>query len=436
MYLNLLPASFREELRMPDLDPTDERWQLVQLVIQSPQFEKSPRLRSFLLFVCEMELTGKRNEINEHEIGVKVFGRAEGYHPGDDSIVRSQARILRQRLGEYFDNSGAKSHLRITIPKGSYAPTFVAPSDVPSEVETVSETHGAEAPAPKLPKPRHAYWIAAVVVLVLLLATVLWVGFFRHSQAQSDAEAHFWNSLFASKRRAVIVPADSTLVLIEELTGAQVSFEDYQSRKYLANPALNEAHGHLTPDDLYDSHYTSMADLDMVARLMHLPQTLVAQPEIRYARDLSISDAREGNLILVGGARANPWVQLFAGKMNFGVDYDWQRKMNVVVNKAPKPGEPSYYMQDAADPQHRIYGLVAYEPSLDGEGDSLLVSGVSSAGTQAAADFLLSSHLFPDFLRQIRQADGTIPHFELLLAARNLNGNVAGSTIVASRVTH
>jgi hypothetical protein len=93
-------------------------------------------------------------------------------------------------------------------------------------------------------------------------------------------------------------------------------------------------------------------------------------------------------------------------------------------------------MQDAADPQHRIYGLVTCEPSLDGEGDSLLVSGVSDAGTQAVADFLLSNHLFLGFLRQTRQTDGSIPHFELLLTARNLNGNVAETAIVASRVTH
>ena len=87
---------------MPEFDLADARRKVLQQVVESPQFEKSSRLRSFLLFVCEMELSGQRSGINEQEIGVKVFGRPAGYSPGDDSIVRSQAHILRQRLSEYF----------------------------------------------------------------------------------------------------------------------------------------------------------------------------------------------------------------------------------------------------------------------------------------------------------------------------------------------
>jgi hypothetical protein len=280
--------------------------------------------------------------------------------------------------------------------------------------------------------------LVGAVIVVSLIAALGWWGSYQwlRPARRSGPEERFWNALFGTRRTAVIVPADSTLVLIEELTGTQVSFEEYQSRRYLAGSALNQIGGKLTASDLEESHYTSMADLNLVARLMSVLQTGSMRALIRHARDLSISDAREDNLVLIGGARANPWVQLFAGKMNFTVDYDWQQKKNTVVNKAPRQGESSVYLQDPADPAHKVYGLVAFEPSLDGEGDSLLVAGTSSAGTQAAADFLLSSHLFPDFLRQIQLPDGSTPHFELLMSARDLNGNVAGSTIVASRVTH
>ena len=102
-----------------EMEMKEPRWKLVQEVVASNLFEKSPRLRAFLLYVAEMELSGRRQEINEQHIGTQVFGRASNYNPGDDSIVRSQARFLRQRLAEYFATAGAGSAMVIEIPKGS-----------------------------------------------------------------------------------------------------------------------------------------------------------------------------------------------------------------------------------------------------------------------------------------------------------------------------
>ena len=416
---------------MPDFDPADPRWMLVQQIVQSPQFEKSPRLRTFLLFVCERVLTGHKGEINEQEIGVHVFGRSLGYNPGDDSIVRSQARILRQKLAEYFAGPGASDGTRVEIPKGTYVPVFKvndAPASASSPVLIEDVVPGRA--------PRRLLLVGSATILVLAAVVVAFFVYrSQHSQKQITPDQRFWSAIFGTLRNTAIVPADSTLVLIEEITNTPVSFEQYQNREYWANPALKTGGTILQAIDLEESHYTSMADLSFVARLMQTFPYRNSQTEIRYARDLSVSDAREENLILIGGARANPWVQLFASRMNFTVEFDWRQKKNVVANKAPSPGESPLYLQDPSDPLHRVYGLVAFKQSLDGEGDSLLVSGTSSAGTQAAADFLLSSHLFGDFLRKIQLPDGSIPHFEILLEARDLNGSVAGSAIVGSRVT-
>lgn len=424
---------------MPEFDSTDARWKVLQQVVQSPQFEKSSRLRSFLLFICEMALSGQRSRINEQEIGVKVFGRPAGYNPGDDSIVRSQAHILRQRLSEYFTGPGSGSALRIVIPKGTYVPVFEA-ADAEGAAKEPNSVPGAELPLQESSsgtvKMRHLLWAGILFLAVLILAASFWrIYEVQHTSPQTKVEARFWQSIFGTRRPVVIVPADSNLVLIEEMTNSSVSFQDYQSRKYLENPILKEAESKFSAQFLEDTRYTSMADLNLVACLMRSPQVPNAGLLIRYARDLSITDSREDNLILIGGARSNPWVELFAGKMNFINSYDWQQKKDVVINKLPRKGELPLYMQDSSDPQGRVYGLVTYESSLDGEGSVLLVAGTSSAGTQAAADFLLSNHLFADFLRQVQLPNGSIPHFELLLVARNLNGNVAGSSILASRLS-
>src|SRR5258707_5062074 len=102
----------------------DERWQLVNRIVGSPSFRKSPRLRSFLLFVVERSLTGRAEEINEYEIGCKVFERREDYNTLEDSIVRSSARLLRTKLKAYFETEGQSETWVLDIPKGHYTPIF------------------------------------------------------------------------------------------------------------------------------------------------------------------------------------------------------------------------------------------------------------------------------------------------------------------------
>src|SRR5271156_4712882 len=103
---------------------TEPRWQLAQRIVASRSFAKSALLSRFLLYVCEREITGKTGEISEHQIGVHVFGRRPGYHPGEDNIVRNYARQLRHRLDQYFLEEGREEELRLSIPRGKYVPVF------------------------------------------------------------------------------------------------------------------------------------------------------------------------------------------------------------------------------------------------------------------------------------------------------------------------
>jgi hypothetical protein len=73
---------------------------------------------------CVREITGKTAEISEHQIGVHVFGRRPGYHPGEDNIVRNYARQLRHRLDQYFLEEGRQEELRLSIPRGKYVPVY------------------------------------------------------------------------------------------------------------------------------------------------------------------------------------------------------------------------------------------------------------------------------------------------------------------------
>ena len=108
----------------PSLEKEDTREELIRRVETSGTFEKSPRLRAFFLYVCQCALNGQPEAATEQQIGIHVFERPPGYNPGEDNVVRSQARQLRWKLEHHFANEGKAEPLIITIPKGQYLPVF------------------------------------------------------------------------------------------------------------------------------------------------------------------------------------------------------------------------------------------------------------------------------------------------------------------------
>lgn len=97
---------------------------LVQRIIATKEFQRASRLREFLVYAVARKLEGSPQELTEAVVGHRVFGRAADYNPAEDSIVRTEARILRQRLERYFAEQGREEPLVLEIPKGSYVPVF------------------------------------------------------------------------------------------------------------------------------------------------------------------------------------------------------------------------------------------------------------------------------------------------------------------------
>jgi hypothetical protein len=115
--------------------------------------------------------------------------------------------------------------------------------------------------------------------------------------------------------------------------------------------------------------------------------------------------------------------------LRLSVDYDQTSQRNFVWNHNPAAGEQEYYYETGSNNVlHAAYGIIAYLPSLDGQGTALLVGGTSKAGTEAAAEFLFSSG-FAEFLHRLN--NGKNPsHFEILIATENINGESNDGKIV------
>jgi len=93
-------------------------------ILESAMFIQSDRLSRFLRFTVGATLAGEADTLKEYLIGTEVYDRKPPYHPGADSIVRSEARRLRNKLKEYYESMGKNDSVFICYRPGSYVPAF------------------------------------------------------------------------------------------------------------------------------------------------------------------------------------------------------------------------------------------------------------------------------------------------------------------------
>jgi hypothetical protein len=176
--------------------------------------------------------------------------------------------------------------------------------------------------------------------------------------------------------------------------------------------------------------------LEVAKSLSQLAQPTQSKLEVRYARDVRPNDLKQGNVILVGAAEANPWVELFEHNMNFVFFNDRVSGIFSVLNRDPKGAEPRQWDSAYKDAQHRVYAVVAFLPNLGGNGNALILEGTSMAGTESAWDFVSDDSQLLPFLKQIRRADNTLPHFEVVLGTNNMSGSAVKNNVLAWRTSN
>lgn len=93
-------------------------------ILESSTFSASTRMCRFLRFTVENALEGNAGTIKESTIGVNVYDRPPNYDRGQDAIVRTEARRLRNKLAEYYASTGKDDPVLIEYRSGSYVPVF------------------------------------------------------------------------------------------------------------------------------------------------------------------------------------------------------------------------------------------------------------------------------------------------------------------------
>jgi hypothetical protein len=450
-------------LEHPDIDPDrsavlsrDERALLVERILASPDFVRSPQLAKFLLYICTALFEGRSQTLSEQHIGVAVFGRAPDYDSSADTIVRSHALRLRRRLEQYFQRAGKREPIHILIPRGGYVPIFVSASEIaPSapEVPTSDASPSTPSHAPldapaisvevaaRLPAPRRrsaAYnkllWrYRLITASLVLLCVCLSVSFVLHLRTHAPIKRNhlLWGRLFTNDQPTQIVLGDSGLVLFHAFARRPVSLHDYLSDDFRKQMPFVE---HIDPDKalfLLHRRYTSMVDATAITHILRLPEAIPERTLVHYSRDMHLNDFKTGNVILIGAQEAVPWVELFESHMDFFFSIDNADHHSSFLNRHPLPGELEEYSSINPANSGKVYAGVAFLPNLSATGNVLILEGLSMAGTEAAVDLMMDDDRLLPILNKIRRPDGSLPHFEMLLESEALGESAGPARVVA-----
>ena len=434
-------------------------WELVQRIVASPPFSRSERLSSFLLFVCRFSLLGQNHKINEQNIGRAVFGRKADYDTGVDGIVRTHASRLRQRLEQYFGEYGQAETLLVEMPPGSYVPVFTPrersePVAAPpvslgaATVEAVLLKAAVLSPSEPGSEPavrrRRIVWVGGIALVVAFAWMALSIGYLAtHPRlvaaigAESrGARSPFWRLMFHKDIDTLVVTGDMALMNFEIQADRSVMLGEYTRNNYVNQYMSRFALESFSPSGaLFLTKAMTVVDSQFIEGLFRLPGINLTRTKFRSARDIELPNLQNGNIVLLGNFRFNPWAQAFEPRMNFYfADSRSELTNSVLMNRSPHSSEQTSYVSADVNHVHTEYSVVALQPNLNGSGNTLLLEGQSPMSTEAAANFVESDADLLGFLDKIHRQDGSIPHFELLLRVKGMSGNAASFEMLTSRV--
>lgn len=409
--------------------PTDLRWAAVERILSSKQFRNAEKQAAFLKYVTRRALGGRTDEISEQQIGIHVFGRPIGYDASNDNVVRSAARQLRQRLAVYYSEEGESDSIRVIIPTGTYVPTFLDRT-VPSAVPNGDGRTALPEAARDVPRTRWALWS----VLALLTAAAGVAAWLTITSPVSSTFDRFWLTMMPAGQRMLFVPTDSGIVMFQNSIERNLPLPEYADGSYAAGWDGPKQTTRDRPEFFYGlRRYTSIADLRLYASLVRLPVLDPGRIDVRFARDLTTSDFKRGNVFLTGGPQGNPWVQLFDPSLNFTIVTDDRLGIQTVKNRKPLPAENEPWIVRFREPGHDVFSLIAYLPNLDKTGHVLVISGTTMAGIDAAGDFLGTPGALTPILANVDNGDGTFKPFEVVLKTESVRSGALSSKVVATR---
>jgi hypothetical protein len=441
-----------------DLDCTrSEVEEQLESILNSSQFRNSAVLQSFLRFITEQALENSGDNLSEYFIATQVFCRGPEFDSAEDTIVRTQAYRLRLKLNQYYNTDGIHDPIVIEVPKGHYVPSFRRQRQ---RIYTPAFTTLAEPDLRPTGERRRVSRLLNIVAIGLgalaLFVLGAFVGMSEKPRVQPAANKPsavdlFWSSFLGSERDP-IVAYTNTLYFAAD-SGALLPFEGGpvadrgamvtpgMESQIFANRVLFKSLGPL----YFEDDMTGIGEVTAAVAVSKALERVGAHPSFKRCRLLTTYDLQNHDVIFLGSPFVNQILNELPGSPNFvfktaaSAPRLWNSR---IENKQPQRGEMQKY-EIERDPQSQViladYAVISLLPGLAPGKNILVLAGLTTSGTEGAAEFATSMRGINEMAERLPQR-GSPPlrswpsFFEYLLKVRLSHGvDIIQSDTVASR---
>jgi hypothetical protein len=384
---------------------SEEKQRALDLVLHSQTFARADRLRQFLRYICEMEATGRAEQITEYSIATEALGRPANYSPTADSGVRGRAHDLRQKLEQLYQSELPHTTVRIGLRKGSYSPLYYEVAR--PEMESIVVL------PPSAPSGARKTLAERYLVQFILLAVIagLAVKIFLFTPARPDRIfEEFWGPL--------VRPGADVLLCLA--TPPSLLIKPYQDppRGDIFRPILPDspwysrlkARGGSGQLYMYYSGDTPLfGDAESVAFAAQVITAGGGSFDILPENTLRPGALRNRNVVLVGGSNYSAYAARLLRNTPFYIREDSGLGEEIIQERseAGKPGRTFVPRRDDAGQLSVVYGLVTVFPNQTQSGQdsrTIMISGVTGAGASAAMHFFTSKTGLLTLRDRIRQS--------------------------------
>jgi hypothetical protein len=430
--------------------------QHLEEVLSGEAFRGSHRSGQFLRYVVNQSVNGRCDELKERLIGVELFGRSPSYDTGEDAIVRVTASDVRRRLLQHYGRYGTASEFRISLPLGSYIPEIAR--DVPVKMDVLEESEielpreasidflASSTPlmdeasvlvdhekVPRLLEARR-FWKQWKVLLCVVSIAVCGV-FAVWLTGRTDS---LWGPLFGFQLSTKLITSDPNIAEAQSLTGQTVSLSDYANQRYVPDAEKVPPQVLNLSTEILRRDQAAAVDTGIAVNIAEWrDQAQAGRLTIQSARTLRFSDLlKDGNFILLGSPRSNPWALFYSDHLDFRFVFDQESGQEIVENLHPRNGESSKYVPTAMGfATGQSFAVASYLRNPDHLGHVLLIAGANAEGTEAVSDLITDSGALAAVMGRCGlPRTAPIPNFQLLLRLSTMAGSPGHSEVIACHV--
>lgn len=449
----------------------EEKLEQLERLLQCRALQGSETLRAFLRFVSLKAIEGQEHELKEYVIATEVFRRGGDYDSRVDSVVRVQAGRLRTKLQEYYSDEGRHDRVVIELPKGNYTPVFsyspsaMAANGVKANGEQAAAAGSTNDVATDAAAERESQWQLKTVAYGLAALTLIFGTLaFKYraeltgKQSVSVTAAPAASALEAVDRQAVAPlwgelwrSPEPILIVFSNTLFQGTTEKGMKLLKSLDAPAGSPGSPVLAQQMVAEAgdvplvdHYTGIGEVvgmhflaDFFARAGHASR-------VKRSLLLNWDDTKTENIVVLGSPAENFFLRDLPNKQDFifrTLKDERQQQTFGIINTKPQAGEQRVYVaKQEGRSRSQItedYAVVSLLQGLSEKNRLLILAGITTYGTQAAAEYVTNPQYIKDLIQRLNIAPAGEPprlpaNYQVLLRVK-VNGGVP---IQISYVTH